>query len=190
MDKQPNNKYLSVSYQLYSIEDDGSKHLVEQTIQGRPFTFISGFGFTLDGFEQRIVPLQPGEKFDFTLAPAEAFGEYFEEGILKLGREQFLIDGQFDHERIVPGAVIPLKNQDEQQVLARVVRVEADEVTLDANHPLAGQTLQFTGIVLENRDATNKEIEDLLTRMSHECSGDCDDCGSDGCGGHCGGCGQ
>ena len=187
MDNQP-SKYLSVSYQLYSIGANGNKHLVEETIQGRPFKFITGFGFTLDAFEQRIVPLQPGEKFDFTLEPADAFGEYYREGIIKLGRDLFLIDGKFDHERIVPGAIIPLKNEDDQQVLARVVSIEGDEVKLDTNHPLAGQTLQFTGIVLENREATNKEIENLLNQMSHECGGDCEDCGSSfsGCGGGCG----
>ena len=44
------NKYISVSYQLYSIDANGSKNLVEQTEQGRPFTFITGFGFSLDSF--------------------------------------------------------------------------------------------------------------------------------------------
>ena len=39
MDNKQNN-YISVSYQLYSIDKDGSKNLVEQTEQGRPFTFI------------------------------------------------------------------------------------------------------------------------------------------------------
>ena len=46
----PENKYISVSYQLYTVED-GKKSLVEQTQQGRPFQFISGFGVSLDAFE-------------------------------------------------------------------------------------------------------------------------------------------
>ena len=147
MDNKQNN-YISVSYQLYSIDKDGSKNLVEQTEQGRPFTFISGFGFSLDSFEQRIVNMQKGEKFNFTLAPAEAFGEYFAEGVHKLPREEFVIDGKFD------------------------------------NHPLAGETLQFTGAILENREATAEEIQKLIAQMSHECGG-CGSCGGD-CGGDCG----
>ena len=70
--------------------------------------------------------------------------------------------------------------------MARVISIEEDSVTIDTNHPLAGETLQFTGLLLENRDATKDEIMRLLNRMSHECGG-CDDCGEGGCGG-CGGC--
>ena len=173
------NKYISVSYQLYTVDADGSRHLEEQTQQGKPFTFISGFGFSLDGFEQRIVSLQPGEKFDFTLSPADAFGEYMPEGVHKLQREVFMINDHFDHDNIYPGAVITLMDEEEHHFMARVMRVDADSVTVDTNHPLAGRTLQFTGVVLENREPTNTEIQNMLNHMSHECGG-CDDC--DGCG--------
>lgn len=179
MDNKQNN-YISVSYQLYSIDADGKKELVEQTEQGRPFTFISGFGFSLDSFEQRILNMPQGEKFDFTLAPAEAFGEYFAEGVHKLPREEFFVDGKFDSANIFPGAVITMKNEEGKHFMVHVTKVEENDVTLDANHPLAGQTLQFTGVVLENREATNEEIQNLLAQMSHECGG----CG--GCGGDCG----
>lgn len=172
------NKYISVSYQLYTIADDGKKELVEETQQGNPFTFISGFGFSLDSFEQRIVDMPQGEKFEFTLKPAEAFGEYFAEGVHKLPREEFFVNGKFDSTNIFPGAVITMKNEEEKHFMVRVTKVEDDGVTLDANHPLAGETLQFTGVVLENREATSEEIQNLLNHMSHECGG---------CGGHCGG---
>ena len=191
MDKQP-NKYVSVSYQLYSINSDGSRHLEEQTQQGNPFTFISGFGFSLDGFEQRIVPLQPADKFDFTLQPAEAFGEYEKEGVHKMKREHFTINDHFDHDNIYPGAVITLVDEEEHRFMARVVKVEDDGVTIDTNHPLAGKTLQFTGIVLENRDATNDEIQHMLNHLSHECCGcdDCEGCDEDHDHHHDGGCGH
>ena len=190
------NKYISVSYQLYSIDANGSKNLVEQTEQGRPFTFITGFGFSLDSFEQRIASMQQGEKFDFTLTPAEAFGEYYEEGVHKLAREEFFIDGKFDSANIFPGAMITMKNEEGKHFMVRVTKVEDDGVTLDANHPLAGETLQFTGEVLENREASTEEIQHLIAQMSHECGG-CGDCGGDcdsdcgeshECGGGCGHC--
>lgn len=183
------SKYITVSYQLYSITPEGEKHLEEQTQQGQPFQFITGFGFTLDAFEQHVADLQPGDKFDFTLQPADAFGEYDEQGVHKMGREAFSVNGHFDHENIFPGAIITLMDEDEKRFMARVQKVEEDGVTLDTNHPLAGLTLQFTGIVLENRDATKEEIQNLINQISHECCG-CDDCeGHDhdhdcGCG-HC-----
>jgi FKBP-type peptidyl-prolyl cis-trans isomerase SlyD len=172
------NKYISVSYQLFTIDGDGKKELVEETQQGQPFQFITGFGFSLDSFETHIAALDKDQTFDFTLTPAEAFGEYYEEGVRKLGREFFEVNGKFDSTNIYPGAVITLRGEDEQHFMAHVTKVEDDGVTLDTNHPLAGQTLQFKGTVLENRDATAEEIQNLLTRMSHECGG---------CGGHCGG---
>lgn len=180
MDK-PLSKYISVSYQLYSVSESGEKQLEEQTQQGRPFQFVSGFGFSLDAFEQYIAGLTPGDKFDFTLPPAEAFGDYDPEGVHTMKREAFTINDHFDHENIYPGAIITLLDSDDRRFMARVVSVDADGVTLDTNHPLAGKTLQFTGVVLENRDATNEEIQHMLNHMSGGCG--CDDCEGD-CGGH------
>jgi FKBP-type peptidyl-prolyl cis-trans isomerase SlyD len=185
------NKYISVSYQLYSIDKNGEKHLEEQTQQGNPFIFISGFGVSLDKFEQQIVDLEPGAKFDFTLQPSEAFGDYDEQGVHKMDRDVFSINGHFDHENIFPGAVITLMDHEEKRFMARVVSVEEDGVTVDTNHPLAGQLLQFTGLVLENREATMEEIQHMLNHLSGEgCGCGCDDC-EGGCGhDHEGGCGH
>lgn len=174
------SKYISVSYTLYSIEDNGEKQLVEQTEQGQPFNFITGFGFSLDTFEQHMIELQQGEKFDFTLTPAEAFGDYDEEGVHKMEREKFYVDGRFDSEHIYVDSVIMLNDNEGKRFLARVIAMDNETVTLDTNHPLAGKTLQFTGEVLTNRDATKEEIQSILNQLSHECGG---------CGGHCGGCG-
>lgn len=185
------NKYISVSYQLYTLGPNGEKNLEEQTEQGRPFTFISGFGFSLDSFEQHLANMSKGEQFDFTLTPAEAFGEYDKEGVHKMKRDLFCIDGKFDSAHIFPGAVITLTDSEEKRFLARVTEMDDESVTVDTNHPLAGETLQFTGTILENRDATKEEIQRLLNHMSHECGG-CGSCGGDceedGCGGGCGHC--
>lgn len=186
------NKYISVSYQLYSIDEDGSKHLEEQTQAGNPFTFISGFGFSLDAFEQRLLTMQPGEKFDFTLTPADAFGEYFDEGVHKMKREMFTINGHFDHENVFTGAVLPLQNEEGQRFYGKVLEIADDHVKIDLNHPLAGKDLNFKGHVVENREATNDEIQSLLNHMSgggcgcgcHDCGDDCGDGCGDGCG-HC-----
>lgn len=186
------NKYIAVSYQLYTVEDE-KKSLVEQTQQGRPFQFISGFGVSLDAFERQVVLLQPGEKFEIKLLPGEAFGEYDEDGVRTLAREMFVVDGKFDSANIYNGAVITLTDEEEHRFMARVTDVSESGVTVDINHPLAGETLLFTGVVLENRDATTAEIEHMLQRLSCECSG-CDDCGGcdgddnkgqGGCCGHC-----
>jgi FKBP-type peptidyl-prolyl cis-trans isomerase SlyD len=187
MDKTP-NKYLVVSYKLYTVED-GKKQLEEMTHEDHPFEFISGFGVSLDAFEKNIIGLEKGSTFDFTLSKGEAFGDYDPVGQHKLAREMFVVNDRFDSDHIYEGAVITLMDDDERRFMARVVKVEDDGVTVDTNHPLAGKELNFTGEVIENREATNQEIQNMLNRLSGGCGGcggGCDDgCGD--CGGGCGG---
>ena len=192
MDKKQ-NKYISVSYQLYSIDKEGAKNLEEETQQDRPFNFISGFGFSLDGFENRLIDMEAGTTFDFTLAPADAFGEYQPEGVHKVGREIFEVNGKFDNDNIYEGAVITLNDVEGHQFMARVSKVEDDGVTVDTNHPYAGMTLCFNGHIVENRPASEEEVKMLIKHMTGGCGG-CKGCGGEGnCEeGNCGegGCGE
>ena len=132
------NKFISVNYQLFSVDADGSKHLVEETKEGNPFQLISGFGISIDKFEEKIIDLETGSNFDFTLTPADAFGEYDSSCVHKMGREVFSINGHFDHENIFEGAVITLMDNDGKRfmVLGRKdnvvccggVKIQAEEV--------------------------------------------------------------
>lgn len=193
---QKKNRFLSVVYELYTVAD-GKTTLEEQTGTERPFEFITGFGIALDAFEQKLMDMEKGTKFDFTLEPTEAFGEYIPEGKHKLSRDIFSINGHFDHENIFEGAVITLMGEDDQRFMAKVLKIEEDGVTVDTNHPLAGKSLQFKGEVFENREATDEEIQHLIKHLTGGCSGcghhhegcDHEGCGhdhEDGCGcGHC-----
>ena len=143
MDNQQ-NKYISVSYQLHSIDAEGKKHLEEQTQQGNPFQFISGFGVTLDAFEKQLIGLAPADKFDFTLQPSEAFGEYDSEGVHKLSRDVFSINGHFYHENIFEGAVITLMDADEKRFGGTVIGsawLDQDELYTVRIQPDAGARL-------------------------------------------------
>lgn len=187
MDKAP-NKFMSVVYQLYTIAD-GEKTLEEQTSPERPFEFITGFSIALDAFEQQVMKLEKGSAFDFILEPSQAFGEYIPEGVHKLSRDVFSINGHFDHDNIFEGAVITLTDTDDHQFMAKVVKIEEDGVTVDTNHPLAGKTLNFTGTVIENREATEEEVQHLIKHLTGGCSG-CGHHHGDGCKGCGDGCGH
>lgn len=182
MDKKQ-NKYISASYTLY---DADSKELIEQTSEDRPFDFISGFGITLEAFEVAIVDLNPGDKFDFTLAPAEAYGEYYSEHVFDLDKAIFNIDGKFDDQHIVKDAIVPLQNADGERFNARVMEVGETNVKVDLNHPLAGKKLNFKGEILSSREATNEEISKFVNMMN---GGGCGSCGGE-CGDGCGNCGE
>lgn len=185
------NKFI-ISYQLYSIKD-GERKLEEETSLDNPFVFISGFGTTIPGFEKNIEALQEDQEFDFTIPCAEAYGEYVAERVIKLPRPED--ESQFD---LSVGSIIPLQNEDGQRFMGQISAVEANEVTIDLNHPLAGSDLNFVGKVISRSEATPQEITQLLNMLSGGggCSGGCGGCGGGSCGGNCdgdckdGGCGN
>lgn len=180
-------KSIAVDYKLYVIEN-GEKSLQEETSEGNPFRFLSGFGMTIPGFENAIAPLAVGDTFDFTLSKDDAYGDYVAERVLDLSKDIFCIDGKFDDEHIYVDAIIPLQNQDGNRFMGHVLEINNDKntVKIDLNHPLAGKTLNFVGAVVESREATNGEIQAMINHMTG--GGGCGGCGG-GCNGGCGGCG-
>lgn len=173
------HKYVTVAYELFSDNEKGIHELIEKAPAEHPFQFISGMGIALDSFEQKILALSEGEKFDFTLSQDEAYGPYEQAHVLNLPKETFSINGKFDKDMVYPGAVLPLVNADGIRFEGLVLEVKENEVEIDLNHPLAGRDLHFRGEVVTLRDATDDELKELIKQMS----------GEGGCGCHCeGGC--
>ena len=186
--EKKSNKFIAVSYKLYTTDADGTTTMVEEAPAEKPFQFVSGFGVTLDAFEKALETVAKGEAFDFTLDKDEAYGDYMDERVVDLDKEIFSVNGRFDHENIFKGAIVPLQNEQGQRFMAMVADITNDKVKMDLNHPLAGKSLNFKGTVVENREATNEEIQTMINHLSGEgcgsCGGGCGDCGG-GCGGHC-----
>ena len=187
MDKKT-NKYIAVAYKLYTNEN-GTENMIEEATLAKPFQFISGMGLALDDFEKKVETLETGTDFDFTLSKEQAYGEHEDERVLSLDREMFCIDGKLDEEHVFVDAIIPLQNENGQRFLGKVLEIGDSKVKVDLNHPLAGKDLHFVGSILESREATNEEIQNLITHMNGGCGGNCGDCHGD-CGGHGDGCGD
>ena len=184
------NKLLAAHYQLFTLNDNGERKLVEETSQDQPFVFITGFGAALDALEEQLENLERGAKFDFELDKDKAFGEYEPKRVIDLNKEMFVVDGHFDSKNIFKGAQIPLKNEDGNFFIATVLEIGSDKVKVDLNHPLAGNKLNFKGYIIENREATKEELQTMLNHLNGGgCSGDCGGC-EGGCGHHEGGCGH
>ena len=194
------NQYMEVAYQLF-VDGENGQEMTEEATKERPFQCITGFGVALDAFEQQVAGLQKGDSFDFTITHDQAYGDYRDDLVLDLEREVFSINGHFDHEHIYEDAIVPLQNEEGHRFYGRIVEVGEEKVKVDLNHPLAGEDLTFKGSIVENREATAKEIEHLASHMAGGCSCSCDDCNGgcehehcnhehhehhDGCGcGHC-----
>lgn len=178
-------KVVRLSYELYVAgENPGDpEELWEKAPMEHPLVFCQGVGMMLPKFEEALEGLEPGAKFDFRIGYADAYGDYDDAAVQSFPRSLFFNgDGEFDAERVYEGAIVPLQNADGRVFNAQVAKVEDDTVTLDFNHPLAGEDLHFIGEIHDVRDASQDELDAI--RNPRKCGG----CGGGGCnGGNCGG---
>lgn len=178
--------FVALTYDLY-VGEENEKELMEQATEEQPLTFYTGLGMMLDKFEAEIVPLKVGDSFDFVIPVDDAYGEYEDEKIIELPKNIFEVDGAIDEEMIAEGNMVPLVDSEGNRINASIVSVGEDIVTVDINHPLAGEDLHFIGKVIEMREATEEELKAVFSSGCGCGSGGCDsgDCGS-GCGSGCG----
>ena len=165
----------------YELEVDGN--IVDHTTKEKPLDYIHGTGSLLPKLEEHIEGMEPGSKFDVTLAPVDAYGEIDQNRIIDLPKAAFEVNGEVREDLLVPGNTIPMMNSMGGVIPGVVLEVTADSVKMDLNHQMAGKTLHFTGEIISVREATEKELtEGLHGEYVHSCGG----CG--GCHGHEGGC--
>ncbi|MDP4241066.1 MAG: peptidylprolyl isomerase [Bacteroidota bacterium] len=185
------NKAVSAEYELYvDGELEGEQELMEKATAEQPLSFIYGVGMMLPKFEENLFGLQAGDKFDFTISNEDAYGQYDDDSVLDLERAIFEVDGKLDEEMIYEGNVVPLMDNEGNRINAQVVTITDTHVTVDLNHPLAGENLHFKGSVLEVRDATEKEIASLSGGCGCGCGCDDNGCGDGGCSDEGCGCGD
>ncbi len=172
--KITNNTTVNVEYELFVDGENGELELMERATTEHPLNFIFGVGMMLPNFEQNLHGLSAGESFDFQIPFQDAYGEYDNEGVIDLDREIFEIDGKLDEEIVFVGNIVPLMNSDGERLQAQVVEITDKEVTVDLNHPLAGENLHFVGKVISVNETTQEELDAVF-------GGGCG-CGSGGCG--------
>lgn len=168
----------------YELEVDGQ--VVDHTTKEKPLDYIHGTGSLLPKLEAHIEGMEPGDRFDVTLSPADGYGEVDPSRIIDLPKAAFEVNGEVREDLLVPGNTIPMMNSMGGVIPGVVLEVSEESVKMDLNHQMAGKTLHFTGEVLTVREATDKELtEGLHGEYVHSCG--CGGChGHDG--GECGGC--
>ena len=175
-----NQKVVKATYELYINGESGKEELMEQATVETPLVWCQGEGMMLPAFEAAMAGKEVGDRFDFVLKAEEAYGEYIQEGLMDLPKKMFFNgDGEFDAERVYVGAIVPMNTVDGQIVKAQVCEITDDQVTIDLNHPYAGEDLHFKGQILEIRDVTEGELKAI--RNPHKCGGCHGHCGQDSC---------
>ncbi|MBB3187253.1 FKBP-type peptidyl-prolyl cis-trans isomerase SlyD [Microbacter margulisiae] len=181
---------VSVTYDLFVGGNDEEPELMEQATAQNPLTFCFGIGMMLPEFENNLRGLKQSDTFQFSIDSKNAYGEYDDENVVALPRSIFEVNGELDSDTIFEGNVVPLMDSDGNRLNAQIVEIADSTITVDFNHPLAGETLHFKGSVLEVREATDEDLAAFQGGCS--CGSDGCSCGvdeEDGCGCGSGGCG-
>ncbi|MEJ2288759.1 MAG: peptidylprolyl isomerase [Deinococcales bacterium] len=116
--------------------DDGT--VFDSSREREPLEFTVGEGQVITGFERAVEGMEVGEARETRIEADDAYGEHREDLVLDLPKEQVPEDMQIE-----PGMRLELRQPDGQAVPVTVAEVGDESVTLDANHPLAGQPLTF-----------------------------------------------
>lgn len=167
------NKSVAVTYDL-NVGEGEERELMEKATTETPLKFVYGTGTMLPAFEKALMGLGVGDTFSFSISPEDAYGEYNEDHVLDLPKDLFLVEGKFDAEMIQEGNTVPMMDSNGNRMNGSVLEVKEDIVVMDFNHPLAGETLHFSGSVIGVNEATAEEIAALT-------AGGCG-CGDGGCG--------
>jgi peptidylprolyl isomerase len=105
--------------------------------EGRdPLSFTAGAGQVIPGFESAVMGLEVGAKTTVTIAPEDAYGLHIAELAQTVSIEDFASEPYV-------GGVVTLVSPEGDELPGRIVSIEGDAVSLDFNHPLAGEALTF-----------------------------------------------
>lgn len=144
------DKVVSMNYTLKN--DQGE---VLDTSDGREaLAFIYGNGMIIPGLEKEMKGKAKGDSFSVTIPPAEGYGEYDEEAFVSVSKDNFQQDMELE-----VGMPVQAQQSDGSVQHFYIKQVADDTVTLDANHPLAGETLHFDVSIEDVRDASAEELD-------------------------------
>ena len=134
-------KLVTLSYELYTKGGE-----LFESSEEEPIEFIQGDGDVLPGIEAAINGLEEGEKLEITLSADDAFGDYNPEGLVTVPRSELPPDVELAKDEWITVIVQDDEDGDAEEpgeMEMRIADLSADEVVLDANHPLAGQEVTF-----------------------------------------------
>jgi peptidylprolyl isomerase len=116
--------------------DDGT--VFDSSANGEPLEFTLSGGEVIPGFDQAVVGMSPGESKTEKISMDQAYGPYREEMVIEVNRQQLPPDLQPE-----VGQQLQVQQENGQLIPVLVTEVTESQVTLDANHPLAGEDLTF-----------------------------------------------
>ncbi|WP_330185044.1 peptidylprolyl isomerase [Nocardia sp. NBC_01503] len=143
------DKVVSIEYTL--TDDDGD--VLDTSVGDEPLVYLHGAENIVPGLEQALDGKGTGDELDVVVEPNDGYGAYLAELVSTVPRDMF--EGV---DELEPGMEFHAEAPDGDSQIVTVRAVDGDDVTIDANHPLAGQRLHFKVKVVDIRDATAEEL--------------------------------
>ena len=137
----------------YTLTNDAGE-VLDSSDGGEPLAYLHGQGNIVAGLEKALGGRSVGEKLSVRVEPAEGYGVRDAALVKRVPRRSFGSAGN-----IKPGMQFQAQLERGQTRVVTVTAVKGDMVTVDGNHPLAGQSLNFAVEITEVRDATSEELE-------------------------------
>lgn len=163
----------------YTLRDQAGT-IIDQSHDGS-FCYLHGANNIIPGLEKALDGRKPGEQFDVTIQPADAYGEYNPALTQVVDRDMFE-----NADDMTVGMQFHAQSDEGQFIAITVTEINGDKITVDGNPPLAGATLFYNVNVVDVRDASAEEIQHGHVHGAHGHHHDHDDHGHD----HGGGCGS
>jgi len=138
------DKVASIHYTLR----DGHGNILDTSSGREPLTYLQGAGNLIAGMEEGLEGKLKGDKFNLKISPEKGYGVKDDQLVQKVPRSAF------GNQKIEKG----MQFQTNQGQVVTVTEVGLSEITVDANHPLAGVELNFAVEVMSIRDATSDEL--------------------------------
>lgn len=143
-------KVVSLAYTLKLANGE----IVDYSEVDEPLEYLHGANNIIPGLENALNGLEIGAKKDVEVSPEDGYGPYDPEDVQVVERKDLPKDIT-----VQPGMVFAITDEEGNFSEAFVREISANNVTLDFNHPLAGQSLFFSVEVVGVRDATEEELE-------------------------------
>src|SRR5690554_7094216 len=144
------NKVVTIHY---TVTDAASNEVIDSSEGGQPMVYLHGHQNIIPGLENALEGKTAGDELKVEITAADAYGEYSEERVQQVPIEAF--EGV---DNVKPGMAFTAQTEHCQEYII-VTEINEGVATVDANHPLAGNALNFDVKVAEGREASVQEVE-------------------------------
>ncbi|MGR9086918.1 MAG: FKBP-type peptidyl-prolyl cis-trans isomerase [Gammaproteobacteria bacterium] len=143
-----NNMAVSIHYTLFDEQGD----VIDSSIGHDALVYLHGNGNIISGLELALSGKTVGDKLNVRIEPEDAYGEFMEDRVQVIPRSMFegveaLEVGMKFHADVSSGPGV-----------VSIIAIDGDDITIDGNHPLAGQALTFDVEIVDIRPASREEI--------------------------------